>query len=1464
MQVISESFTGTNSPGWTLTGVNVNPFLTATNGDSVNNGWLRLTTVGPNQAASAVYNETFFAANTEITVTFDFAIWSNGGSGNGRADGIGFFLYDGSVPFAVGASGGSLGYAQKTVAPVSDGLAGGYFGIGIDNWGNFSNPTEGRIGGPGFISNAVAVRGPGSGSTGYEYITGTTSLPTMLDFPTYRPTNVVDDRALQIYLNRDNILTVSLKAGTNDFQVLFTADLSGFTRPETLGFGFFGGTGGAYQYHDIRNVSLTNITAYEWDNDTANGLWGVSNNWVGSRVEPALCSLTNSVNTNTTGALPFAGADIIFNDVYITNNQTVSLGGQTLTNRAIEFDGRYSYTLTNGTLFMDALGYPGAVQIRALDRIADSQHTIAANLRLGTNLQVQADTSDFLTFSGVIDTGGYTLQNVGSGNTRITGRITNNGFVSQSGTGFLLLEGSNTYSGGTRLSGGTIGIGNNNALGTGTLIVQGNGGALSAYGAARTITNRITLNSDLTLTGTNTITLAGNITNSLTNQTIYLDNASTAAISGNISLSESTSARTLIMDTAENSSLTVSGQITDGTSTASNLRKDGEGTLILSGSNTFTGNFNISNGTVRLAASDRLSDSTRLLLRGGTLDLNGSSSERVRELSFDRGVINYGTAGTSNHFMFTSNSGTTGPLVIRNQSAGDRLAIQSANLSTLSAANRGLIYFSGEGSGAITSAPNQTITGYGNTWTFLSGPTNAWFVWDGGGGNNNINTAGNWNPDGAPSSSSTLRLSFEGTVRTNGPTVNQNNFNVNVIRFNTNAGTFNISDDGGGNRRFVLTGNLPSIIQMSTNAQRISSKLNFDSNVIIDTFAGTGDLSLSGVIIGSSGFYKYGEGRVIFDGTADNSYSGAVFIEEGTVNIRHARALGDTGKDVTVSPGATLEVQNNISIASYNMTIGGIGQNGNGAIRNVSGNNTNANALTLSRAARIQSDSGNFVQSGNVTGSGINLQAGGNGNITFSGAIQTGAGEFYKDGTGTVTFSGGSANTYTGLTTVAAGNLNLNKTAGVNAIAGDLLIGGQGSTSTVSLLADNQIADSSAVILRESGALNTSNRNETIRQIDATTGSRIDLGTGAGGTLTVSGSVNSLVGARISGTGNLTKSGIGRMTLTESNTYSGVTTVAQGKLRVENSHALGTTAGATIVSNQASLEISGTGLNIAENVTIIGQGTSVEGALRNLRGTNTWSGNITVGTGGARINNDQDLLIVAGTVTSANQNLNSGGYGNIRYTSNINLGTGQFINDGPGHTILSNMNVTAAQTRLEAGSLIIRNFVTNNGALTTLAGTSVCIDTEDVVGGNLFRVNGNFTNAGTIYLKHETGGATSGNINGFHGIDFNGSSFTNTGTIVWSFDAPPSGIYGTVDNPYYGGMRSTNNIFAPYQTGKFFNNGFVALGLTGDQFLTTYYDGTYYYLAVIPEPRTYGMLGFGAILTILGLRASRRKKNSNS
>ena len=72
-----------------------------------------------------------------------------------------------------------MGYAQKDVAQgadtTHDGMGGGFVGVALDAYGNYSRQAEGREGGTAALApNSVSVRGPGSGQDGYNYLAGTT------------------------------------------------------------------------------------------------------------------------------------------------------------------------------------------------------------------------------------------------------------------------------------------------------------------------------------------------------------------------------------------------------------------------------------------------------------------------------------------------------------------------------------------------------------------------------------------------------------------------------------------------------------------------------------------------------------------------------------------------------------------------------------------------------------------------------------------------------------------------------------------------------------------------------------------------------------------------------------------------------------------------------------------------------------------------------------------------------------------------------------------------------------------------------------------------------------------------------------------------------------------------------------------------------------------------------------------
>ena len=146
--------------------------------------------------------------------------------------------------------------------------------------------------------------------------------------------------------------------------------------------------------------------------------------------------------------------------------------------------------------------------------------------------------------------------------------------------------------------------------------------------------------------------------------------------------------------------------------------------------------------------------------------------------------------------------------------------------------------------------------------------------------------------------------------------------------------------------------------------------------------------------------------RLTLSGT--NTYSGLTTIATGALNARNATALGSTTTGTTVTSGAALQLQGGIIFAAEPLTLNGTGVSNDGALRNISGNNTYQGAITLAADTRINSDSGTLtldVASGNAIVGAFNLIFGGAGNITVADPIATLTGTVTKDGAGTLSLN---------------------------------------------------------------------------------------------------------------------------------------------------------------------------------------------------------------------------------------------------------------------------------------------------------------------------------------------------------------------------------------------------------------------------------------------------------------------------
>lgn len=158
--------------------------LRFTNGNNTGSGFAN----GYNQAGSIISNFTF-PTGEGIQITFKTVTYrgNSGGAGSDGADGMSFFLMDGTLPpYDTGAFGGSLGYTCSNVNndPTTradgtvrgfDGLRGGYIGLGIDEYGNFLNGVTNTLGesgttasgdntasGGGYQPGRIGLRGAGS------------------------------------------------------------------------------------------------------------------------------------------------------------------------------------------------------------------------------------------------------------------------------------------------------------------------------------------------------------------------------------------------------------------------------------------------------------------------------------------------------------------------------------------------------------------------------------------------------------------------------------------------------------------------------------------------------------------------------------------------------------------------------------------------------------------------------------------------------------------------------------------------------------------------------------------------------------------------------------------------------------------------------------------------------------------------------------------------------------------------------------------------------------------------------------------------------------------------------------------------------------------------------------------------------------------------------------------------------
>ena len=758
------------------------------------------------------------------------------------------------------------------------------------------------------------------------------------------------------------------------------------------------------------------------------------------------------------------------------------------------------------------------------------------------------------------------------------------------GPGTIVLSGSNSFAGPTAIIEGRLTLANSSALANSPLNTTGSIAGDADNGLRATVPT-LTLgglsgNKDLAAVFTTT---SGGF-DAVTALTLNPGNAVTASYSG------------AIADGAAGMSLT----------------KNGLGTQVLSGANTFTGPTTLNAGTLSLdygtQDNSKLSDSGALVLGSGTIEISGGSHVEV-----------VGSTTVNGNATVTRTSGSA-VLALGAVTGTGTINFSADGIATTTTPNNalGILPFATIGGSNLAAADGSgnivSFTGYADI--DARGPStvpdnsNALVRILGDGTSGNI--------DLAAATTTIFNLlqtnaNHAAVLDTAGKTLAATALSVGAtaeslsIGANVGDGTLRSAETGG---TLVLTNSNPAKF-LTVNAAIIdnggaSGVATAGAGTVVlaganthtgTTLAGAGTLQLTGSLSGSAVSVAgsavlnqtatgviAGAVNVTHDSTGAstlagaNSYSGATAINAGSVNIQHASALGDTSAGTTVASGAALQIQGDITVGDEPLTLGGTGVGGTGALRNISGTNTYGGLLTLTGSTHIISNAGTLTLSnpGTIGGDTFPLVVGGAGDTVIQSILGTTTGTLDKQGSGKLTLTG--ANTFTGTISVTAGVLNLQNDAAAGATAG-----GVGVVSGAALQLEGGITvGNEALTLVGTGVSNTGSlRNISgdntwggLISLNVATRFQCDAGTlildvpsgnaiaGTGVAAATSSNVNMTFGGngdfRVAdpinsgnlGTGILTKEGTGTLTLAAANSYTGPTVVAAGLIQLDHAQAL--------------------------------------------------------------------------------------------------------------------------------------------------------------------------------------------------------------------------------------------------------------------------------------------------------------------
>jgi fibronectin-binding autotransporter adhesin len=803
----------------------------------------------------------------------------------------------------------------------------------------------------------------------------------------------------------------------------------------------------------------------------------------------------------------------------------------------------------------------------------------------------------------------------------------------------------------------------------------------------------------------------------------------------------------------------VSGTISAVLAGTSGLRKLGSATLTLNPASveTYTGTTAVDAGTLladftNLATPTNLIDpSSALSLGGGTMTIKGQAS-----------------ATSSQQFAsWTLASGASS--VTRDTTASGSLVNVTLNGLTTARPRGATINFSPDGNGSTFITTANTANTILGGWATVGGTD--WAVSAGDGTNNGAVTAlATYQTANTPSSwLTTDDVSVSAT-----PAASAGTQSINSLRFTTGASTLTI---GTGNVLTINSGGLLENPSVGSGAVTITGGTlsgAAGADLIVFQNNTSSSLSIASVIANNStatGVTKSGAGTLVLQGA--NTYTGPTTINAGVVQF--------------ASDGATAGAASPLGAVPSAATPGNIVLNG-GTLTNTAGLTLAANrgiAVGFAGGTLADTNSGNFAISGVIADA-----PGQSGAITVQGP-----------GTGLVVFS--AANTYSGGTTLTAGSFSV-VSASSGGTAGNPTNGSFG-TGVLNL--------AGGALRSTTGGNRTINNNAFLSgstRINSAGGSDTSLTfagtvTIAGGTQTISVDamtpatsgpvISGAIGDNGDGFG-LTKAGAGILTLSGVNTYTGLTSVTAGTLRMGAS---GVMSGGALTVNGATA-IFDLGANHTETdstVTLDGGGQITGTGTSALTATTAFAvkaGSETANLAGAVALTKTNTAALDTTVTLSGINT---------YTGKTNVAAG-FLNV----SVLGLDGETASSLGAPTGATNRSIVFTGDGQLTyTGAATTTDHPIDDSAGGGTNALNasgtGKLTWTGALTGAHSFtfGGTSIGEYQGVIG-DTAGLVHKN-GTGTWIFSG--NNTY-TVPLSIDGGVLSVATVNKIGTTGVFGNS----------------------------------------------------------